>query len=212
MGYETYSAHTIDKGLELLDNNLFNLVLLDNQINDDLGIDFISSIKQKGDPIIIMMTAFPDSDTAIQATKKGAFDFILKPFDSIELKKLVQKASQISHANQDKVQLITSETIDPQQDAIIGKSKAMQEIYKAIGQVTEKNVNILIQGETGTGKELAARAIHQHSLRKNNIFMPINCAAIPKDLIESELFGHEKGSFTGAHHQRAEILYQLRIG
>ena len=145
------------------------------------------------------MTAHGTTETAIQATKSGAYDYLLKPFEIPEFIELVERAMKSCRLMTEPVEL--GGTGDAR-DAMIGNSRGMQAIYKEIGRIASKPVNVLIRGETGTGKELIARAIHNRSKRSKRAFIRMNCAAIPPSLIASELFGHEKGSFTGAAQRR----------
>ena len=158
---------------------------------------------------IILVTAFGTTKTAIEATKFGAYDYLLKPFDMPELLELVRKAAESNRLMSEPVALGEAGAA---QDALVGHSAAMQAIYKEIGRVATKPVNVLIRGETGTGKELIARAIYQHSDRANAPFVAINCAAIPETLLESELFGHERGAFTGAEARRIGRFEQANHG
>ena len=155
------------------------------------------------------MTAHGTTEIAIEATKLGAYDYLLKPFEMEELLDLVGKAVESSRLMSEPVELGTQETL---RDAIIGNSRSMQEIYKEIGRVAAKPVTVLIRGETGTGKELIARAIYQHSDRVGEPFVAVNCAAIPETLLESELFGHERGAFTGADVRRIGRFEQADRG
>jgi DNA-binding NtrC family response regulator len=158
---------------------------------------------------IILVTAFGTTDTAIEAMKFGAYDYLPKPFDIPQMIELVHKAIDSNRRMSESVALG-----DPSQsrDALVGRSPAMQAIYKEIGRVASKPVNVLIRGETGTGKELIARALYQHSDRANAPFITINCAAIPETLLESELFGHERGAFTGADARRIGRFEQADHG
>ena len=152
--------------------------------------------------LVVLMTAFGTAQTAIEAMKFGAFDYIMKPFDPAKVRSLADKALK-AHAEMQAVgdykPTINSEDY---KEGIVGSSSAMQEVFKVIGQVTASDVTVMITGESGTGKELVARSIWKHSHRASKPFIAVNCAAIPDNLIESELFGHEKGSFTGATGQR----------
>jgi len=161
---------------------------------------------------IIIMTAFGTTDTAIEAMKFGAFDYILKPFELEEISDLVAKGLEANKLMKRAVAIPALSEYMEDSDQIIGKSKPMQEIFKLIGQVAESDVTVLIRGESGTGKELVARAIYQHSRRKDAPFLAINCAAIPETLLESELFGHEKGAFTGASKKRIGKFEQCNKG
>ncbi len=158
---------------------------------------------------IILVTAFGTTETAIEATKFGAYDYLLKPFDIPELLNLIRKAIESNRLMSEPVcfgnPVVTGA-------ALVGKSAAMQAIYKEVGRVASRPVNVLIRGDTGTGKELIARAIYQHSDRAQSPFIAINCAAIPEPLLESELFGHERGAFTGAETRRIGRFEQAHQG
>ncbi len=158
---------------------------------------------------VILMTAHGTTETMIEATKLGAYDYLLKPFEMPELLGLVQKALASSRLMFTPVEIGSS---TGGRDSIVGQSRAMQEIYKEIGRVAAKPVTVLIRGETGTGKELVARALYQHSDRAGKPFIAVNCAAIPETLLESELFGHERGAFTGADVRRIGRFEQAHGG
>src|SRR5262249_45670723 len=150
----------------------------------------------------IIMTAYGTTQTAIEAMKLGAYDYLLKPFDVPKLKEIVTSALKAARDMKEVVSyqpLLESEDYDL---GIIGRSQQMQNVFKLIGQLPASDATALITGESGTGKELVARAIYHHSQRAEHPFLAINCAAIPENLLESELFGHEKGAFTGATNQR----------
>ncbi len=152
--------------------------------------------------IVILMTAFGTAQTAIEAMKYGAFDYIMKPFDPEKVLSLASKALQ-AHADLNAVSDYESTVnVDDYREGIVGSAPVMQEVFKTIGQVTASDVTVMITGESGTGKELIANSIWKHSHRSAEEFIAVNCAAIPDNLIESELFGHDKGSFTGATTQR----------
>jgi len=165
------------------------------------GLNLLSMLKEQypGIPVIIM-TAHSDLDSAVSSYQGGAFEYLPKPFDMNEAVAVVRRA--LAHAQELNQPLITSETSIAETTEIIGEAPAMQEVFRAIGRLSQSNITVLINGESGTGKELVAHALHRHSPRKDHIFIPLNMAAIPKDLIESELFGHEKGAFTGASTMR----------
>jgi len=188
-------------------------VLMDIRMGSTSGLDVLRDLKRVDDKLpVILMTAFGTTQTAIEAMKRGAFDYILKPFESAELKNLIQKALHARMSMHQKVAFTPGESINLEKDLIVGSSKKMQEVYKMIGQVASQDVTILVRGESGTGKELVARAIYHHSVRKDKPFLPVNCAAIPEALLESELFGHEKGAFTGAVAQRIGKFEQCHEG
>jgi two-component system nitrogen regulation response regulator GlnG len=165
------------------------------------GIDGLELLKQVQahypDLPVIVMTAHSDLDSAVSAFQKGAFEYLPKPFDIDDAVELAQRACQVSNEKN-----LESTTELQEMTEIIGKAPAMQEVFRAIGRLSRSNITVLINGESGTGKELVAHALHRHSLRAEQPFIALNTAAIPKDLLESELFGHEKGAFTGAQTQR----------
>jgi two-component system nitrogen regulation response regulator GlnG len=156
---------------------------------------------------IIITTAHSDLDSAVSAYQSGAFEYLPKPFDLEELVDVARRG--ISFANEQKV---SAEVAESPQSEIIGEAPAMQEVFRAIGRLSNSNITVLINGESGTGKELVAQALHKHSPRRNNKFIALNMAAIPHDLIESELFGHEKGAFTGAAQRREGRFEQANGG
>ena len=173
------------------------------------GITLLEKIKQQSPDIpVIIMTAYSDLERAVSAFQGGAFEYLSKPFDVDEVVSLVKRA--ISHKQKDSVAAVI-DTID-ESSPIIGSAPAMQEVFKAIGRLSSSNLTVLITGESGTGKELVASALHAHSPRSSQPFIAINTAAIPKDLLESELFGHEKGAFTGATGQRLGRFEQANGG
>ena len=162
---------------------------------------------------MIIITAFSTTETAIEAMKRGAFDYLLKPVDFRHLRELVTKAIELSRVRHVPAVFKEDELPDDETvDRIVGQTPGMQDVYKAIGRVAPLDVPVLILGESGTGKELVARAIYQHSARRNGPFLAINCAAIPEGLLESELFGHEKGAFTGADRRRIGKFEQADKG
>src|SRR5258705_323898 len=174
------------------------------------GLDLVRELHAANPRLpIILMTAHGTTETAIQATKSGAYDYLLKPFEIPEFIELVEKALKSSRLMTEPVELGGS---GDAREALVGNSRGMQSIYKEIGRIASKPVNVLIRGETGTGKELIARAIFQHSDRANAPFVAINCAAIPETLLESELFGHERGAFTGATERRIGRFEQADRG
>ncbi len=199
-GHEVVTAEDGDYALDLLENEDFDVVLTDFRMPVMGGMEVLESVRKiKPKLPVIMMTAFSTADRAIEAVKKGAFDYLIKPFEMPDLLEVLEKAIACSRLTAKPVSF-GEETLEG--DAIIGKSRRMQEVFKDVGRVAEKPVTVLIKGETGTGKELIARAIYQHSDRTGKPFVAINCAAIPANLIESELFGHERGAFTNAVARR----------
>jgi nitrogen regulation protein NR(I) len=188
----------------------FDCVLTDLRMPGVSGLELIDSLHDELPNLpVILMTAHGTTDTAIEATRRGAFDYILKPFEMEELLPMITRAAEAGHRGRAKVGLGGETTPEI---ALVGQSRPMQLVYKEIGRVAEKPVNVLILGETGTGKELIARALWQHGDRKNKAFVAVNCAAIPSNLLESELFGHERGAFTGADQRRIGRFEQAHGG
>ena len=203
-GYSVATAATGRSAAELLKDNQFDVSLMDIKLPDADGLTLLKEFKDAGiDTAIIVMTAQNTMRNAIGAMKNGAFDYITKPFDLDEVIVLVKRALDSRRLTRDFRELKeeVKKRFEPGVN-IIGTSTNMQKVYKTIGQVVDTQATILIQGESGTGKELVAKTIHYNSPRWNQPFVAINCAAIPRDLLESELFGHEKGSFTGALDRR----------
>jgi two-component system nitrogen regulation response regulator GlnG len=205
------TAKTARRGLTLLARELPDVVILDVRLPDMTGLELFDRIKEQAPRVpVIMITAYATTETAIEAMKRGAFDYLLKPVDLHHLRDVVHKALELRRMQS--VRAVFGQPEKPGEDPIIGHSPAMQEVYKAIGRIAPQDVNVLILGESGTGKELVARALYQHSRRADRPFLAINCAAIPDSLLESELFGHEKGAFTGADRQRIGKFEQAHGG
>jgi len=190
-----------------------DVVVMDIRMPGRSGLEVLREIKEK-DPkaLVILMTAFGTTETAIEAMKFGAFDYILKPFDIPQMRGLVERALEVSRMMKKMVSLPDREETSVAEETLVGSSPAMQQIYKMIGQVAATEVTVLLRGESGTGKEMVARAIYHHSRRGDKPFLPVNCAAIPETLLESELFGHEKGAFTGALTRRVGRFEQCHGG
>ena len=212
-GYQTLAFHTGGEALGAIRGQEMDLVLLDNKLPDRNGLEILREVKEDRPKVpVIVMTAFGTTETAIEAMRLGAFDYILKPFELDEVLDLVGKGLEAHKLMSRAVAIPELSEVREDSDPIIGKSRVMQEVYKLIGQIAESDVTVLIRGESGTGKELVARAIYHHSRRKNGPFLAINCAAIPETLLESELFGHEKGAFTGANKRRIGKFEQCDRG
>ena len=201
--YHLTEAASGEQGIALVKKEAPDLIFLDIRMGGMSGIETLQHIRSVNPKqLVVLMTAFGTAQTAIEAMKYGAFDYIMKPFDSQKVLTLAENALK-AHADlravRDYKPSINSEDY---KEGIVGSSPVMQEVFKIIGQVTASDVTVMITGESGTGKELVARSIWKHSHRAGKAFIAVNCAAIPDNLIESELFGHEKGSFTGATGQR----------
>ncbi|OGP58482.1 MAG: Fis family transcriptional regulator [Deltaproteobacteria bacterium RBG_13_61_14] len=211
-GYEVETAASGEAGLEAVQQRMPDLVIMDVRMPGMSGLETLRAIREKDPKLpVIVMTAFGTTDTAIEATKLGAFDYVLKPFDIPDILTVIEQALEAGRFMRARVELnVVPETAPA--DAIIGRSEAMQEVYKAIGRVAPTDATVLIRGESGTGKELVARAVYQHSLRSDKPFLVINCVAIPETLLESELFGYEKGAFTGAVNRRIGKIEQAHGG
>ena len=203
-GHEVASCTDGISGLERVEAEPFDLILLDYKMPGLNGLETLVEIKnaQIKTPVIVM-TAYGTTETAIEAMKLGAYDYLVKPFDSEGLKRLAADALEVNRLMKEIVDLPSSvaKILPPVGGLvrIVGTSPQMQEVFKLIGQVAEKDVGVLVTGESGTGKELVARAIYHHSHRNDKPFMAVNCAAVPDTLFESELFGYERGAFTGAY-------------
>ena len=209
-GYDVQVVTRGDDGLGVAERGCFDVVITDLKLPGQDGMELVRRLHTAQPRLpIILMTAHGTTDTAIEATKQGAYDYLLKPFEMEEMIELVGRACDGSRFMTEPVELgptVTGRT------AIIGNSRQMQELCKEIGRVAAKPVTVLVRGETGTGKELVARALYQYSDRSNAPFVAVNCAAIPETLLESELFGHERGAFTGADTRRIGRFEQAHGG
>jgi DNA-binding NtrC family response regulator len=212
-GFEIQTASSMERARRLLKETPPDLVLCDILMPDGNGLDLLSEIKTNPKaPPVIMMTAYTSSRSAIDAMRLGAYDYISKPFDVDELKVLAQKALEKAKLL-DENQYLRQELAQRYTFAnVIGKSSRMQEVFGLITRVARTNSTVLIQGESGTGKELIARAIHFSSARAARRFLSINCGALPETLLESELFGHERGAFTGAVREKKGLFQEASSG
>lgn len=201
-GYTVSTAESAEVALSLLGKEGFDLVLLDIRMGEMDGLTALDHIKEIDPDIsVIVMTAFGTMNTAVEAMKRGAYDYLTKPLDNETVKMMVAKALSARTLSGEYSNISESERAY-EIDSLIGNSPPMQEVYKTIGKVASSEVTVLIRGDSGTGKELVAGAIHNHSLRAAGPFVTVNSAAVPPTLLESELFGHVKGAFTGAVAER----------
>ena len=211
-GYSVESAASGEAGLKLVQKKVPDMVILDVRLPGMNGLETFQHIHEIEPKLpVIIMTAFGTTETAIEATKMGAFDYILKPFDIPDMLLVIGQALEAGRFMRSPVDM----NVIPDKasgEALIGRSRPMQDVYKGIGRVSPTDATVLIRGDSGTGKELVARAIYQHSLRASKPFLVINCVAIPENLLESELFGYEKGAFTGAVHRRVGKIEQAHGG
>jgi DNA-binding NtrC family response regulator len=209
-GYDVIVRRRGDEGLAAATSEPVNVVITDLRLPGLNGIELTQRLRLARPRLpVILVTAFGTTETAIEATKFGAYDYLLKPFSMPQLIELVRKAADSNRLMSEPVDLGVPGVA---RDALVGHSEVMQAIYKEIGRVASKPVSVLIRGETGTGKELIARALYQHSERAQAPFIAVNCAAIPEPLLESELFGHERGAFTGAETRRIGRFEQANHG
>jgi two-component system response regulator PilR (NtrC family) len=198
-GYEVQTASSVDEALAFFDACEFDVVISDIQMPDRTGIELLSEVQRLSpETVMIMITAFSTTETAIDAMKLGAYDYITKPFKVDEIRLVVEKALEKKLLSSENIRLQSALKKQNQDRPLIGNSSVMRRMFDLVCQVAETRTNVLIYGESGTGKELVARAIHANSDRSNKPFVAVNCGAIPENLLESELFGHMKGSFTGA--------------
>jgi DNA-binding NtrC family response regulator len=206
-------ARTGQEGIRRVIERAPDVVLLDLRLPDLSGLDVYRRIRQIDARIpVVFITAAPMAHHAIEAMKEGAYDYLIKPLDIQHLRRVVGQALELSRLIREPAVVAESPPEEERGDAIIGCCPSMLEVFKAIGRVAAQDVTVLITGESGTGKELVARAIYQHGARAKGPFLAINCAAIPENLLESELFGHEKGSFTGAERRRIGKFEQCSGG
>jgi len=198
-GYDVKAASSGEEGLYWFGQSKPDLVISDMKMTGMDGLMVLKSIKERSpETLVIIITAFGTVDVAVEAMKNGAYDYITKPFNRDELKLTVKKALQFNGLTEENKRLKSELTDKADFRTIVGSSKEMEKVFNVISKVADTEAAILITGESGTGKELVARSIHNNSSRRDAPFVAINCAAIPRDLLESELFGHVKGSFTGA--------------
>jgi nitrogen regulation protein NR(I) len=211
-GHTVKTASSGEAAIALIKSGVPDLVIMDVRMPGMSGLEAFRTMHEIEPKLpVIIMTAYGTTETAIEATKMGAFEYVLKPFEIPDILALITQALEAGRFMRSRVEVdVAPDTAAA--EAIIGRSKPMQEVYKAIGRVAPTDATVLVRGESGTGKELVARAIYQHSLRAAKPFLIINCVAIPETLLESELFGYEKGAFTGAVNRRVGKFEQAHGG
>jgi len=206
-GYQITCAENGRKAIELLEKDQYDLMLCDIKLGDISGLDVLQASKKTNpDTVVILISAYASTETAVEAMNAGAYDYVPKPFDKDELMQTVAKALDLKTIEHEKEQLDDQLKENLHFGVLVGNSPAMGLIYKLIMQVAKTKTNVLITGESGTGKELIAQSIHQESERCDQPFVVINCGGIPETLMESELFGHKKGSFTGATEDKKGLF------
>ena len=211
-GYDVFTAADGESGLKLFEEKAPALVITDLKMPGMGGFQLLAAVKERSPAtVVIVLTAFGAIDTAVEAMKLGAFDYLTKPFNREELKLTVKKGLQLQGLSEENRLLKEELSGRAEFKSIVGTSRAMEGVFSVVRKVADTEATILITGESGTGKELVARAIHSGSSRRGGPFVAVNCAAIPRDLLESELFGHVKGAFTGAVRDK-EGKFQLAEG
>ncbi|MBE0500137.1 MAG: sigma-54-dependent Fis family transcriptional regulator [Desulfuromonadales bacterium] len=206
-GYHVDAAADGAQAVKQLQENRYDLVISDVQMPRMDGLQLLQHLRERSpDTVVIMITAFSSTEQAVEAMKQGAYDYIIKPFKNEEIRIVIKNALERKMLREENLQLKKELEKRYSFAGLIGKSKPMQVVYTLVEKVADSRVNVLVTGESGTGKELVARAIHYQGERKGEPFIPINCGAIPENLLESELFGHEKGSFTGAIRQKEGLI------
>ena len=203
-GYEIFEADDGISAIKAVEKEPFDLILMDIRMTDMDGIEAMREIKKISPAIpVVMMTAYASVKTAVEALKSDAYDYLTKPLDIEELKILIQKA--LEHYRLHEENVLLKERLADRFDfsQIIGKSRPMKALFETLSLISPSDATVFIYGESGTGKELVANAIHQNSPRAEKAFIKVSCAALPETLLESELFGHERGAFTGAFSRKA---------
>jgi DNA-binding NtrC family response regulator len=207
------TAASAAEGLAAVERERPDVVILDIDLGGESGLDLFRRVHEVDPKIpVVFITGHGTADTAIEAMQLGAYEYLLKPLELEHLTDLVDRAFEISRLMRVPATIPEAGAAEANSDAMIGRCPAMQEVYKAIGRAAPQDVTVLIQGESGTGKELVARALYHYSRRADQPFLAVNCAAIPESLLESELFGHEKGAFTGADRKRVGKFEQAHGG
>jgi len=211
-GYDVQAVGDVDSAVTAVESDDFDVVITDLQMPERSGLELLTAVKETSpDTAVIVITAFASTDSAIAAMKEGAYDYVTKPFKVDEIRVTVEKALEKKLLACENRRLRTALRTQARSRSLIGHSAAMQRIFELVAQVADTRTTVLISGESGTGKELVARAIHDQSERAGSAFVAVNCGAIPENLLESELFGHVKGAFTGAV-QSKEGLFESASG
>ena len=211
-GYLVTAASNGEEAIRLLEREIYDLVITDIKMPKINGLELLKDIKEIApQTIVLMITAFASTETAVEAMKEGAYDYLTKPFKIDEVKLIIKNALEKKRLQTENILLRKELSVLSGVENIVGKSSEMKKIFEIVRKIADTNSNILISGESGTGKELIARAIHFNSTRKDKPFVTKNCAALPETLLESELFGHMKGSFTGAIANK-EGLFEMADG
>ena len=206
-GYDVQVAENGKRAIELLRRESFDLLLSDIQMPDATGVDVLRVAKDVNrDMVVFMMTAFASTDTAVEAMRLGAVDYLMKPFNMDELRLKVRQHLEARRLKEENVLLKRALHAQHGLSNVIGRSPAMLALFQMVGTIAKTNSTVLVTGESGTGKEMVARAIHENSLRREHPFVALNCGAVPETLLESELFGHMKGAFTGADTMKKGLV------
>ena len=213
---EGYEAQAVEKGseaLKLVDSESFDFILSDVVMPEMDGLALLQALKQKKvEATLIMMSAYGNMDTAVEAMKRGAYDYISKPFKPDEILLTLRKAEERENLRQENIRLQRELIREYSFGNIVGKSPKISQVFETIKKISEYKASVLIMGESGTGKEMVARCIHYNSPRTSEPFVPVNCGAIPETLLESELFGHEKGAFTDAKKEKRGSFEVAHLG
>jgi two-component system, NtrC family, response regulator PilR len=212
-GYDVTTAPDVDSALIAVDADDFDVVISDIQMPERSGLDLLHAVKETApQTVVIMITAFATTETAITAMKQGAYDYVTKPFKVDELRLVVEKALEKRLLSAENQRLKSELRKETRRRQLVGNGRAMEQLYELVARVANTKTNVLVCGESGTGKELVARAIHDQSERREQPFVAVNCGAIPENLLESELFGHVKGAFTGAVQNKAGLFETAHKG
>jgi len=213
VGYQVEKADNGKSAIKILENQKIDLIITDLKMPEVDGLELLSIVKEKfQDTGLLLMSAYGTVDDAVQAMKIGAFDFVTKPFSITEIETRVKRFFEFQDLKTENVKLKKKISTEEKYTSLIGNSEKMKEVYRRIEMVSKSDVSVLVTGESGTGKELVSREIHNNSLRNNNPYLQINCAAIPENLVESTLFGYEKGSFTGALKTTNGVFQESNTG